>query len=368
MEGTQRVLPEGEAPPTPCPLCRGQEQEPLFYRRDAENWVTREPPEAAPDVPVYRIVRCKECRLVFVSPLPTQEELARLYDEPYFTTGSYPENVHTGGMEGHAHVLRSPRLRRRAREEHRGTLREIEAVWRAHGPREGPPRLLDVGCGAGFLLDAARELGWAVQGVELSPFAAEQAQRELGLPVFQGELGEAQFPAGHFDIVVMRELLEHVPDPLGLLREARRVLRGDGVLFVQVPNDLDGVRMRLWRRVWWMIPPLHLYYFDRGTLGAFLERAGFRVVRWGTWGSLGLDLWRVWSARWPALRDNTGRERQWQGWAKRLLRKGLRVALAPADAFLARRLLHTELQAFAVPSGRDLSPNPLPVHGEGARG
>lgn len=335
----------------PCILCGGREQEPLFYRRDGENWVTRERPEAAPGVPVYRIVRCRGCGLVFVSPLPTREELARLYDEPYFTAGSYPRNVHTGGMEGHTQLLTSPRLRRRAREEHQRTLRQVEAVWRAQGPCKAPPYLLDVGCGAGFLLDAARELGWAVQGVELSPFAAEQARQELGLPVVQGELAEAQFPAGHFDIVVMRELLEHVPDPLGLLREARRVLREDGVLFVQVPNDLEGVRMRVWRRVWWMIPPLHLFYFRRETLGALLEQAGFRVVRWGTWGSLGLDLWMVWSARWPAFRY-TGQEALWLDWGKRFLRKGLRVALSPADALLARRLLHTELQAFAVPKPR----------------
>ncbi|MGQ9457888.1 MAG: class I SAM-dependent methyltransferase [Anaerolineae bacterium] len=348
VEDTQGVPPEGGRDALPCLLCGGQEQEPLFYRRDGENWVTREPPEAAPGVPVYRVVRCKGCGLAFVNPLPAREELARLYDEPYFTTGSYPGNVHTGGMEGHAHVLASLRLRQRARAEHRKTLRQVEAVWRAHGDREAPPRLLDVGCGAGILLDAARELGWAVQGVELSPFAAEQARRGLGLPVVQGELAEAQFPEGHFDIVVLRELLEHVSDPLGLLREARRVLREDGVLFVQVPNDLEGVRMRLWRRVWWMIPPLHLYYFGRGTLEALLERAGFRVVQWGTWGSLGLDLWMVWTARWPALRY-TGREAPWWGWGKRLLRKGLRIALAPADAYLARRLLHTELQAFAVP-------------------
>ncbi len=350
VEGIHGVLPEEDVAPASCPLCGERAQEPLFYRRDGENWVTREPPEAVPGVPVYRIVRCRGCGLAFVDPLPTREELARLYDEPYFTTGAYPENVHSGGMEGHAHVLRSPRLRRRAREEHRGTLRQVEAVWRAYRTREAPPRLLDVGCGAGFLLDAARELGWSVQGVELSPFAAERAREDLGLSVFQGELAEAGFPAGHFDIVVMRELLEHVSDPLGLLREARRILREDGVLFVQVPNDLEGVRVRLWRRVWWMIPPLHLYYFDRGTLGALLERAGFRVVRWGTWGSLGLDLWAVWSARWPALRY-TGQEGRWRGWAKRLLRKGVRVALAPADALLARGLLHTELQAFAVPEG-----------------
>jgi len=343
----QRVPPE-EVAPAPCILCGAREHEPLFYRRDGENWVTPEPPEAVPGVPVYRIVRCRGCGLAFVSPLPAREELAGLYDEPYFTTGAYPGNVHTGGMEGHADVLASPRLRRRAREEHRGTLRQIEAVWRAQRPREAPPRLLDVGCGAGFLLDAAREWGWAVQGVELSPFAAERAQRDLGLPVVQGELAEAQFPEGHFDIVVMRELLEHVPDPLALLKEARRVLREDGVLFVQVPNDLEGVRMRLWRRVWWMIPPLHLFYFRRETLEALLERAGFRVARWGTWGSLGLDLWMVWTARWPALRY-TGREAVWLGWGKRLLRRGLQWALGPADALLARRLLHTELQAFAVP-------------------
>ncbi|MBC7225114.1 MAG: class I SAM-dependent methyltransferase [Anaerolineae bacterium] len=321
---------------------------PLYYRRDAENWVTREPPPVSPGVPVYRIVRCLGCGLAFVSPRPDPEEASRLYDDAYFTSGAYPGNIHQGGMTGHVDVVASPRLRRRAREMHQRTLRQVEASWRSRGTRTAPPRLLDVGCGAGLLLDAARERGWEVQGVELSPFAAERARKDLGLSVFQGELAQAGFPAGHFDIVVMRELLEHVPDPLALLQEARRVLREDGVCFVQVPNDLEGIRMRLWRRVWWLIPPLHLYYFERETLAALLERAGFRVARWGTWGSLGLDLWAVWSARWPALRY-TGREAAWLGWAKRALRRGLEMAWSPADALLARWLLHTELQAFAVP-------------------
>jgi len=216
------------------------------------------------------------------------------------------------------------------------------------GKRDSAPRLLDVGCGAGYLLDAGRALGWEVQGVELSPFAADQAREEQGLPVFQGELAEASFPSESFDLIVMRELLEHVADPLALLLEARRIVRGDGLLFVQVPNDLEGMRMRLFRQVWWLIPPLHLYYFQRETLQSLLGKAGFRVARWGTWGSLGRDLWLVWTVRWPSLRY-TGQEAVWLGWARRFLRKGLELACSPADAYLARRLLHTELQAFAVP-------------------
>jgi len=257
-----------------CAHCGSREQTPLFYRRDEENLVTRERPDAEPGVPIYRIVRCEQCGLVFVSPRPTEEEIARLYDDAYFTSGSYPGNIHGGGTAGHVGALATPRLRRRAREEHQKTLRQIEALWQGQGKRDSAPRLLDVGCGAGYLLDAGRALGWEVQGVELSPFAADQAREEQGLPVFQGELAEASFPSESFDLIVMRELLEHVADPLALLLEARRIVRGDGLLFVQVPNDLEGMRMRLFRQVWWLIPPLHLYYFQRETLQSLLPVAG----------------------------------------------------------------------------------------------
>jgi len=287
-----------------CAHCGSREQTPLFYRRDEENLVTRERPDAEPGVPIYRIVRCEQCGLVFVSPRPTEEEIARLYDDAYFTSGSYPGNIHGGGTAGHVGALATPRLRRRAREEHQKTLRQIEALWQGQGKRDSAPRLLDVGCGAGYLLDAGRALGWEVQGVELSPFAADQAREEQGLPVFQGELAEASFPSESFDLIVMRELLEHVADPLALLLEARRIVRGDGLLFVQVPNDLEGMRMRLFRQVWWLIPPLHLYYFQRETLQSCGRCAGHPCGipgkrRYGLAGP-GASCARAWN--WPAAR------------------------------------------------------------------
>ncbi|NLE76978.1 MAG: class I SAM-dependent methyltransferase [Chloroflexi bacterium] len=323
----------------------------MYYRREADNVATAQPPPAEEGVAVYRVVRCAECGLAFVSPRPTAAEVARLYDETYFTAGAFPTNIHSGGTAGHTATLASPRLRRRARQTHQAALRRMAAVWRQQGGLAAQPRLLDVGCGAGYLLDAGRALGWSVQGVELSPYAARQAQETLGLPVVQGDLQSAGLPPGSFDLVVMRELLEHVEEPLALLQEARRVLRPQGLLWVQVPNDLEGLRMRLFRPVWWLIPPLHLTYFTRETLAAMLERAGFGVAAWRTWGSLGRDLWMIWGARWPGLRRREG-EPRWADWGKRLLRRSLELACAPLDAWWNWRLAHTELQAFAVPAPR----------------
>lgn len=139
-------------------------------------------------------------------------------------------------------------------------------------------RLLDVGSGAGHLLEAARRRGWDVTGVELDEDSAEQSRRLYGLdpivaPFALGLVGDETF-----DAVTFHHSLEHFADPVEALAAARAALRPGGVLHVVVPN-LRTVD-RLWsrkirRRIW--DPPRHRFVFTDRTLRALVERAGFAV-------------------------------------------------------------------------------------------
>lgn len=138
-------------------------------------------------------------------------------------------------------------------------------------------RLLDVGSSVGVLLTVARERGFSVKGVELSEWASEFSRREKKLDVVTGTLAGAALEAESFDVVVVNHVLEHVPDPRGLLAEARRVLKKDGLLAVGTPNlgsVMAALRGGKWRS---LRPEQHIWHFTPETLGALLTEAGFEV-------------------------------------------------------------------------------------------
>jgi len=145
-----------------------------------------------------------------------------------------------------------------------------------------PGNILDIGSAWGFFLALAEERGWLPLGVELSCEASEYARRRFGLNVFTGTLADARLPESHFDVVTLWHVLEHIPDPLAELTEIRRIIRDDGLLVVSVPTP-------------WSIcdylsdaVPVHLYYFDEGTLTSIARKAGFRVLRIGKRSSSGM--------------------------------------------------------------------------------
>ncbi|MCA1616507.1 MAG: class I SAM-dependent methyltransferase [Acidobacteria bacterium] len=151
---------------------------------------------------------CRGCATLYTSALPDADG-AQNYDEYYDAHNlSVPDFIH---------------LR----------LAEIVAGFE---PYRGAGRLLDIGCGAGTVLEAARRAGWEAEGVEVSHPAVEHL-RAAGFSVFHGELAEARYPADHFDVIVASEVLEHLPDPRVLLREAARVLRPGGLLWATTPHS-----------------------------------------------------------------------------------------------------------------------------------
>jgi 2-polyprenyl-3-methyl-5-hydroxy-6-metoxy-1,4-benzoquinol methylase len=136
-------------------------------------------------------------------------------------------------------------------------------------------RLLDVGAGSGILVDAALEMGFDAQGIEPSGPLSTQAQQRR-LPVHHGILPSAQVD-GLFDVITVVDVIEHVSDPIGLMRTVRAALRPDGIAVVVTP-DVGSLMARLlgWR--WWHYRIAHIGYFNRKTLQHALQIAGFQTV------------------------------------------------------------------------------------------
>lgn len=335
---------------TACPACGCPTTRPLFWKPVDDETARRG--AKPPHLPGYQVVACAVCGLGRVDPLPTAEDLAALYGDDYFQTVAFQGRVSdalvayrpTGGPP-RLEAIRAARLRA-YEAAHVADL----AAWSATlNPARRRVRLLDVGCGAGGVLAAARDVGWTAVGVEPSVAAARLAAQR-GLTVLPTDLPDAGLPDAAFDIVHVREVLEHVTDPLALLQAARRVLRPGGLLYIQVPNDLEGYRVALFRRIWWVVPPFHLWYFSFDTLDRLLARVGLTARVRGTLGlGIGYDVYRYLGARLGALRWLDAHEDHKRlALIPRLARGVFRVAGAPTDTALNRIRRHSSLWVCAT--------------------
>ena len=162
-----------------------------------------------------------------------------------------------------------------------GRLDEIVGTFE---PYRKNNRLLDVGCGGGSFLEAAVRSNWEAHGVEVSRTAAEHI-RARGLQVFCGELEKADYPEGHFDVVILSEVLEHVPNPGALLASSARVLRPGGLLWGTTPHG-RGISARLLDLGWSTVcPPEHLQLFSIGGIRQLFTSVGFGQIEVATHGT-----------------------------------------------------------------------------------
>jgi SAM-dependent methyltransferase len=229
-----------------CPLCRSARYEIVEHA---------EPP--------YRVVRCSNCGLAYVAPVPDVGALSLHYNEDY-----YAEWIST---------QRDKRERMWARR-----LKGIESIT-------NKGRLLDIGCGEGLFLELAKQNGWQVYGTDVSAYATEFASKRLGQNVFCGEIRDAGFNEQSFEVITLWHVLEHTTSPMRTLQEVRKVLKPSGLLIIAVPNLNDRLMQAAYRIVKGRRPRLfsigdkevHLFHFSVQSLRLLLEKAGFACVKVG---------------------------------------------------------------------------------------
>lgn len=231
-----------------CPVCGVEHYQRIGTTRDRLLGIPGE----------FQMVRCLECGVVYLNPQPTTDEILHYYPVDY--------DAYAG-----ARVDELSRLQRWSVAY--GLYKRRRAITRylASG------RLLEVGCATGAFLETMRTAGdWDVYGVDISEHAVNYARDRLGLNVFLGQLAEAQFPAEYFDVVVMWDVLEHLPDPKIALGEVQRVLRDDGWLIFRIPN-LDSWGAKFFDTYWAGFDvPRHFTTFSVATVQRLLETTGFK--------------------------------------------------------------------------------------------
>jgi SAM-dependent methyltransferase len=204
----------------------------------------------------YQIVRCDRCMLLYVDAELGSSELAARYDADYYGGGMFADYIGE-------------------RQERIASARTYCRILERVQP-EG--RLLDVGCAAGFFLEAASK-HWDVMGVELSGFASDYARREFGHTVLTGDLAEVDLPDAAFNVVTLWNTVEHMSNPRQAMAHVARVA-APGALIVLTTGNATGPLARRDLFNWnLMTPPEHLYFFDPRTITRLLEGQGLGVRR-----------------------------------------------------------------------------------------
>lgn len=153
--------------------------------------------------------------------------------------------------------------------------------------------ILDYGCGAGVSLMEAQALGAEAYGIEADP-NVQQVIDALGLRIHLGTLDDWPHRGMQFDMIVLNQVLEHIPQPETLLARFHGMLKPGGKLVVAVPNA-DSVFARFFKRTWinWHIP-YHLHHFNPKSIALFLDRCGWQVTSLRT---ITPNLWTVLQCR-----------------------------------------------------------------------
>jgi 2-polyprenyl-3-methyl-5-hydroxy-6-metoxy-1,4-benzoquinol methylase len=144
-----------------------------------------------------------------------------------------------------------------------------------------PGRLLDVGCGYGFFLEEMVQRGWQAEGIEISATGLNYARNKLGLTVSDKLLPRPDWQDNCYDVITLFYVIEHLQDPKSVLREARRLLRRDGLLLLRWPHTAPiAALMRPWAdRLKLYQAPSHLFDFSPLTLYKILDQSGFHEIR-----------------------------------------------------------------------------------------
>ena len=163
---------------------------------------------------------------------------------------------------------------------HPGKVKYLDylvGLLRSHGVRPGA-RVLDVGAGYGFFLEAAEKAGYEAHGLEVSGHAVEQARRRTRGQVIEGGAEEPfPFPDDHFDAIALFDVIEHLKDYGATLASCRRCLKPGGKLFVITLNAHSLARPLLGKKWAWYQDPTHVHMFSARMLREGFAAAGLET-------------------------------------------------------------------------------------------
>lgn len=200
----------------------------------------------------FTITRCRSCKLMFVKEKVSQKELDFYYKQPCWNW-AYLNSKNTENLKYYYQ-----------------NLRDIIITHIGSGT------ILDIGCNAGYFLDVMD--GFERYGIERSESAGKVAKDRYGDNIFIGKFEDYKKPDFLFDCITMQDVLDHVTDPVTVLKKCNGFLRPGGILVVKV-HDMGSLYAKVMGKNYYaFIPPGHLFYFNKESISKLLDKAGFDIV------------------------------------------------------------------------------------------
>ncbi len=242
----------------PCPVCASPDYtvvQPARYPAALDEQQLKQIFRAASDDVLWdQVVRCAVCDLVYINPRLRAALILEGYAEAEDALFA---------AQNEARI--------------RGFRKTLEGVVKRMAISPQGKRVLDVGCAGGAFLVAAREMGFAVAGIEPARWMATYGRQQYQLDIRDGILEAGTFEERSFDVITLWDVIEHLPQPLETLTIARSLLKPGGVLLVNYP-DIGTLAARTLGRRWPFWLSVHLIYYTRTTMTEQLRRAGFSTL------------------------------------------------------------------------------------------
>lgn len=205
----------------------------------------------------FATVQCDHCDTVFFHPMPSGEVIKRHYSDDYnFYSGNNPKQ-YGRGVGFARYYLR---------------------------PLSNAGKILDVGCGAADFLNAiSQTIGWEVYGVDINQASIENASKSTGLKnLIYGDIFDSRLDELRFDCIHLRDVIEHVVDPVSFVSRARSLLSDQGFIYVRIPNGLVEFKgkIRQARKNGGIAETLpgHIWYISIAGFQNLCEKSGLQIV------------------------------------------------------------------------------------------
>lgn len=210
---------------------------------------------------VHQIVKCSDCGLMYAFPLARANLTSYMVDVAASDSDNPISDSNETVQRG---MNKLP------------DYKKIETVLRSYLPKG---HIVEVGAYSGILLNAFKNLGWRVTGIEPDGRAVEYARRCYGIDMHNGTLENSGLDDNAADAVVMLHVIEHIDNPSNAVNAVRRLLRDDGIFVIETPTyDSLAYRM-LGRRERSLSCDGHIFFYTETTLKRLLSNHGFSILR-----------------------------------------------------------------------------------------
>lgn len=204
----------------------------------------------------YQIAQCKVCHFILTNPSPDSHQLNIYYKKFGYKIGFNNE-----------YLIRQDSIR---------TLKNLKKLGYDAG------LLLDIGCGAGFFLDEAREFGWEVRGVDTSEITTNYGKNKLKLKIIRTNFLNYKFSKSKFRVITLIQVIEHLANPNPLIKKIGQIIKKGGILYIATPNIESNLAKVLKKDFNYMTPPEHIAFYSPKTLERLLLNNGFKVIKINT--------------------------------------------------------------------------------------